>query len=69
MAELMTPVRLILLKIVAGHPELHRDKLLALKGVTPGDLAFLEQNDLIREREIGFYRVSHLGTLALKRER
>jgi len=69
MSDLMTPLRLSLLKVMAGHPELRREQLLALKGVQPADLAFLEQHDLIREREPGCYRVSHLGTLALKRGR
>lgn len=28
---------------------------------------YLERNDLIRERAIGCYRVSHLGQIVLKR--
>jgi len=67
MAELMTPVRLNLLQVVGRHPEVHRDKLLTLQGVTVADIAFLEQHDLIREREPGCYRISHLGQMAIKR--
>ena len=67
MAEQMTPVRLNLLQVVARHPDAEKAKLLALKGVEPADLAFLEGHDLIRAREPGRYRVSHLGQLALKR--
>jgi hypothetical protein len=37
--------------------------------VHPDDLAFLEQHDLIREREPGCYRISRLGQLALNRDR
>ncbi len=67
MSETMTPLRLKLLLLVDQHPDQHRDRLLALKGVQPSDLAFLEQHDLIREREPGCCRISHLGQLALKR--
>ena len=67
MADVITPTRLNLLQLVANHPDIRRDQLLALKGVVPADLAYLEQLDLIREREVGCYRVSHLGQLALKR--
>jgi hypothetical protein len=69
MADVMTPLRLSLLQVVAKHPDLHRDKLLTLKGVQAEDLAFLEQHDLIREREPGCYRIAHLGQMALKRGR
>jgi hypothetical protein len=69
MVDVMTPLRLNLLKVVANHPDLHRDKLLTLKGVQPEDLAFLERHDLIREREPGCFRIGHLGQLALKRGR
>ena len=36
-------------------------------GATDADLAYLERHDLIRERAIGRYRVSHMGQEVLKR--
>jgi hypothetical protein len=67
LAETITPLRLNLLQLVAKHPDIRREHLLALKGVTAADLAYLEGLDLIREREPGCYRIAHLGQLALKR--
>jgi len=67
MVETITSVRMNLLQVVDKHPGVTRDKLLSLKGVSEADLAYLVQYDLIREREVGCYRVSHLGQMALKR--
>jgi hypothetical protein len=67
MPEVMTPLRLSLLRWVAKHPDRTRDQILALKGVHPDDLAFLEQHDLVRERAPGGYRISRLGEMALQR--
>jgi len=55
MVDVITPLRLSLLQVVAKHPDAPREKLLALKGVQPEDLAYLEQHDLVRERD-GKYR-------------
>jgi hypothetical protein len=52
---------------VAKYPDVSREKLLGLKGVTDADLAYLLQYDLIRERNPGCYRVSNFGQMALKR--
>ena len=68
MTETITAQRMALLQWVAKNPDAHKDRMLALKGITAADIAYLEQHDLIREsREVGCYRVSHLGQLALKR--
>ena len=70
MVEPITPVRKLLLQVIGRHPGASREKLLALQGVAPADLAYLEQHDLIREmREPGCYQLSHLGQMALKRMR
>ena len=70
MVDVITPRQLTLLALVAKHPGLEREKLLAVGGPTAAaDLAYLEQHDLLREREPGRYRVSHFGDLALKRGR
>jgi hypothetical protein len=68
MVETITALRMNLLQMVAKFPDTPREKLLGLKGVAAADLQYLEQHDLVRERE-GRYRVTHFGQLALKRGR
>jgi len=67
MVDVITPMRMSLLQVVAKHPGVSRDKLLTLKGVQDADIAYLVQYDLIHEREVGCYRISHFGQMALKR--
>lgn len=67
MVNAISPRQLALLQLVAKHPDLDQARLLGIPGVTPADLAYLEQHDLVRGREADRYRVSHLGGLALKR--
>ncbi|HJV22752.1 MAG TPA: hypothetical protein VJ570_08645 [Holophagaceae bacterium] len=67
MSQTITPGRLSLLQLIAKHPDVSREQLLAIKGITEADLAYLEGHDLARQREAGRYRVSHLGEMALKR--
>jgi len=66
LADAITPRQLALLQVVAKHPDVPRDHLVKA-GATDADLAYLERHDLIRERAIGRYRVSHLGQQVLKR--
>lgn len=66
MIEPISPRQLALLQVVAKHPDVPRDHLVKA-GATDTDLAYLERQDLIRERAIGRYRVSHLGQEVLKR--
>ena len=66
MAEPISSRQLTLLQVVAKHPDVARDHL--VKAVaTDADLAYLERHDLIRERAIGRYRVTHMGLEVLKR--
>jgi hypothetical protein len=68
MAETISPQCKILLQMVGKYPDVTREKLLTLKGITEVEIGFLLQHDLIREqRDGGRYRVSHLGQMALKR--
>jgi len=67
MVDVITPLRLSLLQVVAKYPDIRREKLLTLKGVQDADIAYLAQHDLIREREVDCYRISHFGQMALKR--
>jgi hypothetical protein len=64
--DAITPRQLTLLQVVAKHPDVPRDHLVKA-GATDADLAYLERHDLIRERAIGRYRVSHMGQAVLKR--
>ena len=66
MAEPITPRQKMLLQLVAKHPDVARDHLLKA-GASEADLVYLERHDLIHEREVGHYRVSHLGQQVLKR--
>jgi hypothetical protein len=66
MADAISPRQLMLLQLVAKHPDVARDHLVKA-GASEGDLTYLERNDLIRERAIGHYRVSHMGQAVLKR--
>ena len=68
MIEAITALRLHLLQVVAKYPDIRREKLLTVKGAQVMDLDYLIQHDLIREREVGCYRVSHLGQLVIKRD-
>lgn len=67
MTEPISPGRLALLKLIAKHPGVSREKLLAIKGITEADLAYLMALDLIREREPDRFRATHLGEQAVKR--
>jgi len=68
MIEAITALRLHLLQVVAKYPDIRRDKLLTVKGAQGADIDYLVQHDLIREREVGCYRIAHLGQLVLKRD-
>ena len=66
MIDPISPRQLTLLQVVAKHPDVPRDHLIKA-GATDADLTYLERQDLIRERAIGRYRISHLGQEVLKR--
>lgn len=68
MADPITTRQLMLLQLVAKHPDVARDHLIKA-GAADTDLAYLERQDLIRERAVGHYRISHLGAQVLKRSR
>lgn len=65
-----TPIsagRMALLQLIAKHPGVPKAKLLTIKGITEADLAYLVGLDLIREREAGAFRATHLGETVIKR--
>lgn len=67
MTEPISRTRLNLLKVIGKQPGLSRPAILALPGITPADLAYLAGLDLIREREVDCFHVTHLGSQVLKR--
>lgn len=67
MVEVITPRQMAILQLVAKHPNVSRERIVEASGATAADLAYLEQHDMIREREVGHYRVSHFGEMVLKR--
>ena len=67
MAEAITSQQMGILQFVAKNPGISREKLVELKGATDADIKYLEGHDLIREREVHHYRVSHFGEMALRR--
>ncbi len=58
--------QLLLLRLVAQHPDVARAHLVKA-GAAEADLGYLERQGLVQEREVGHYRVSNLGTQVLKR--
>lgn len=67
MPDVITSQQMGLLQVVAKNPGITRERILAIKGMTLADIAYLESHDLIREREVHQYRVSHFGEMALRR--
>lgn len=67
MVEVITPRQLALLQLIAKNPGIRRERILETKDATNTDLAYLEQHDMIREREVGCFRVSHFGEMVLRR--
>ena len=67
MTEPISRARLNLLKVISKQPGLTRTAILALPGITPADLAYLTGLDLVREREVDCFHVTHLGSQVVKR--
>lgn len=67
MVDVITARQLAILKWVSKHPGIRREQLLELKDITPADLAYLEKHDMIREREVSCFRISHFGERVLNR--
>ena len=67
MVDVITPLRLHLLQVVAKYPDIRREKLLTVKGGPSGGSRLPGTVRSDPERESGCYRISHLGQMALKR--
>jgi hypothetical protein len=67
MVEVITARQLALLQLVAKNPGIRRERILETKDATTADVAYLEQHDMIRERDLGCFRISHFGEMVLRR--
>ena len=67
MAEPITSKQLGILQYIAKNPGANKALLSATLGASEADLAYLEQHDMIREREIGCFRIAHFGEMVLRR--
>jgi hypothetical protein len=67
MVKPITSHQLTILQFVGAHPGTERDQLMRVTQATADDLAYLEEHDMIREREAGRYRIAHFGEMVLRR--
>ena len=67
MTDTITAGRLSLLQLIAKHPDVEKARLLTIKGIGDADLGYLVNHDLIREHEVGKFRVTHMGQMVIKR--
>jgi len=67
MVEVITARQMALLQLVGKNPGIRRERLLEVKDAIAADLAYLEEHDMIRERELGCFRISHFGEMVLRR--
>jgi hypothetical protein len=67
MVKPITNHQLTILQFVGAHPGAERDQLMRITQATAEDLAYLEEHDMIREREPGHYRIAHFGEMVLRR--
>jgi hypothetical protein len=67
MVKPITNHQLAILQLVAKNPGVERETLIRATQATDEDLAYLIEHDMIREREIGHYRLAHFGEMVLRR--
>ena len=67
MPEPITKHQMVILAFVGKNPNITREKIVQLTKATEADLKYLELHDMIREREVGHYRIAHFGELVLRR--
>ena len=67
MVKPITNRQLTILQFVGAHPGAEREQLKRITQATDEDLKYLEEHDMIREREAGRYRIAHFGEMVLKR--
>ena len=67
MVKPITPRQLAILKYLAKHPGVDRELLARTTLAAPEDMAYLADNDLMRERAGAHCHISHFGEMVLQR--
>jgi predicted transcriptional regulator len=67
MVKPITAHQLNILQFVGKHPGVEKELLISQAKATLEDLKYLEEHDMIREREAGRYRIAHFGEMVLRR--
>ena len=67
MPEPITRQQLVILAYVGKNPNVSKEQVMQAAKATEADLKYLELHDMIREREVGHYRIAHFGELVLRR--
>ena len=67
MPEPITRPQLALLAWIGKNPNVSRDQIVKAGKGTEADIKYLELHDMIREREVGQYRIAHFGEMVLRR--
>jgi hypothetical protein len=67
MVKPITNHQLGILQFVGKHPGVDREQIQRITQATDEDLKYLEEHDMIREREVGHFRIAHFGELVLRR--
>ena len=69
MVEPITAHQLAILQFVGKNPLVAKEQIMQVTKATEADLKYLEMHDMIREREVGHFRIAHFGEMVLKRGR
>ena len=67
MPEPITSSQLGLLAWIGKNPNVSREQILQAGKGNEFDIKYLELHDMIREREVGHYRIAHFGEMVLRR--
>jgi len=67
MPEPITRPQLLLLAWIGKHPNVSRAQITQAGRGTDADIKYLELHDMIREREVGQFRIAHFGEQVLRR--
>ncbi len=67
MTQPISSKQLSLLQFISKHSNVNKNVLTTSTGAAEVDLAYLLEHDLIREREVDCFVVSHFGGMVLRR--
>lgn len=67
MTQPISNKQLSILQFVSKHPNVNKSVLTTSAGATEADLAYLAEHDMIRERDVDCFLISHFGGMVLRR--